>query len=57
MKSLLYLSAAGAILLLTACSEEKVSSHYAVEKKQQMEKDLNESLERNLQKLQSQDKD
>lgn len=57
MKNFLYLIVTGAIFLLTACSDndESANSHYAVAQKKQMEVELNKSLERNMERLESQD--
>lgn len=56
MKNFLYLIVTGAIFLLTACSDndESANRHYAVEQKKQMEVELNQSLERNMERLESQ---
>lgn len=43
------------MFLLTACSDnESANQHYAVEQKKQMEVELNKSLERNMERLESQ---
>ncbi len=55
MKNFLYLIVAGSIFSLTACSDnEAATQHYAVEQKKQMEIDLNDSVKRNMEKLESQ---
>lgn len=54
VKNFLYLII-GAMFLLTACSDnESANQHYAVEQKKQMEVELNKSLERNMERLESQ---
>ena len=54
VKNFLYLII-GAMFLLTACSDnESANRHYAVEQKKQMEVELNKSLERNMERLESQ---
>lgn len=51
-KSFLYLIIVGVLSVLTACgNDEQSTQHYAVEKKQQIEKDLNKSLEINKKRL------
>lgn len=43
------------MFLLTACNDnESAHHHYAVEQKKHMEVELNKSLERNMEKLESQ---
>ncbi len=55
MKNFLYLIVAVIIFSLTACSDnESATQHYAVEQKKQMEIDLNNSIKRNMDKLESQ---
>lgn len=57
MKNFLYLIVTGAVFLLAACSDndESANRHYAVEQKKQMEVELNKSLERNMERLESQE--
>ncbi|GAA5097007.1 hypothetical protein GCM10023338_08050 [Wohlfahrtiimonas larvae] len=56
MKNFLYLIVTGAIFPLYACSDsnESANRHYAVEQKKQLEVQLNQSLDRNMEKLESQ---
>ncbi len=57
MKNFLYLIATGAVFFLTACGDnddKSVNSHYAVEQKKQIEIELDKSLKRNMEKLETQ---
>lgn len=54
MKNFLYLWGC-IVFLLAACSDDKPSRHYTIEKKHKLEKELDDSFNRNMNQLQSQD--